>query len=463
MGAVTSLFDRVNGTISRHGMFTRGQKVGVAVSGGADSVCLLYLLVELAPRWDVRLTVLHLDHRLRGSESRQDAEFVKNLAERLGLPFHLREANIALGAGNLEQAARRARLAFFREMIGSGVVDRVAVGHTRSDQAETVLFRFLRGSGTAGLAAIRPTTSAGIVRPLLEVERPEVECFLRDRGIPWREDSTNRSLQFARNRIRHGLMPQLTSEWNPKIRETLASTADWAQAEEAYWAVEIDRLAAGRLLERDGAILVRVDSLTDLPLAVARRLVRRAIERAKDDARGVDFYHVAAVIAMAGALQGSGRVQVPGLEIVRSFEWLRFGRTGGVEKCGYRVPAPVPGTVQVPGTEVPIRLELIEKSETSEVSECVYNNGMGCLDWRSLSGFLEVRNWQPGDQYQPAGGKGTEKIKTLFQQARIPIWERGSWPILVDGDAIVWTRRFGAAADFAAHAGTEVILRVREA
>src|SRR6185503_18291035 len=166
---------------------------------------------------------------------------------------------------NLEEAARHARQTFFREVMKSGAVDRVAVGHTRSDQAETVLFRFLRGSGTAGLAGIRPVTSTGIIRPLIEVDRTEVEHFLRDRGIPWREDSTNASCRFARNRIRHDLLPQLAREWNPGIVETLAQTADWAQAEEEWWAAELDRF---EFVEKDGAILVSADVLASLPMAV---------------------------------------------------------------------------------------------------------------------------------------------------------------------------------------------------
>jgi tRNA(Ile)-lysidine synthase len=445
-------------------MLTRGQTVGVAVSGGADSVCLLHVLLELAARWDVRLAVLHLNHGLRGLESDQDAEFVRRLAAQLGLPFHLRESDLASAHGNLEQAARRARLEFFRETIACCAVDCVAVGHTSSDQAETVLFRFLRGSGTAGLAAIRPTTPEGIIRPLLDVGRDQVEQFLRERGISWREDSTNASPQFARNRIRHELLPQLASQWNPRIRETLVNTADWAQAEEAYWRVEIDRLDAAHLLMRDGAILIRVESLTDLPLAAARRLIRRAIERVKGDTLGFDFHHIGTVLSMAESLQGTGRLQLPGLEIVRSFEWLRFGRSGTQtgEEGNYRLPATIPGTIRVPGTGIGLRLELIEKAETSEACGCVYNNHVGCLDWGSLSGSLEVRNWRPGDRYQPAGSTRKEKIKTLFQLARIPVWERGRWPILADGASIVWARRFGPSADFVAKAGTLVILTVQE-
>jgi tRNA(Ile)-lysidine synthase len=447
-------------------MFEPAQQVGVAVSGGADSVCLLHVLLELAPRWDLRLRVLHLDHGLRGEESRQDAEFVRHLASRLGLPLSLRETSVAASPDNLEQAAREARQSFFRETIRSGAVERVALGHTRSDQAETVLFRFLRGAGTAGLSGIRPVTSEGIVRPLIDVERSEAQQFLRQRGIAWREDSTNRSLQFARNRIRHELLPQLAREWNPAIAETLANTADWALAEEAYWHAEIDRLAAEHLTAADdaGAVLLHAGVLAALPLAVARRLVRRAMELAKGDLRGIDFGHIASVMDIATGSEGHGRLQAPGLDIFRSFEWLRFAQPGAgrVETRDYRLPVTVPGTVRVPGANFAISLELIDKSELSVSPDCVYNSQVGCLDWQRLSGSLELRNWRPGDQYQPAGYPGQEKIKTLFQQARIPLWERRHWPVLTDGSAIVWARRFGPAAGLVAEQDAKVILKIRE-
>jgi tRNA(Ile)-lysidine synthase len=464
MKAVSRLLDRIAQTIARHRMFEPGQQVGVAVSGGADSVCLLYVLLELAARWDLHLSVLHLDHGLRGEESRQDAEFVRGLADRLGLPFTLRETAVAQSPDNLEQAARQARLAFFRETIASGGVQRVATGHTRSDQAETVLFRFLRGSGSAGLAGIRPVTSEGIVRPLIEVGRSEVRQFLLERGIAWREDSTNSSLQFARNRIRHELLPQIAREWNPAIGETLANTADWALAEEAWWDAEIDRLASRHLTTSNDAILLHAGLLATLPLAVARRLVRRAMEAAKGDLRGIDFGHIRSVMDLARSTEGHGRLQAPGLDIFRSFEWLRFGRpgAGGLETRNYRLTLAVPGTVRVPGSSLAISLELIDKSGPSVSPEWVYNDWVGCLDWQRLSGSLELRNWRPGDQYQPVGYSGQEKIKTLFQQARIPLWERRHWPVLTDGSSIVWARRFGPAAGLVAEQDAKVILKIRE-
>jgi tRNA(Ile)-lysidine synthase len=447
-------------TIDRYRMFEGARRVGVATSGGADSVCLLHALGELAGRYGIALSVVHLDHGLRGAESRSDAEFVRDLAGRLCLPFHLRTLDLRGAGGNLEQEARRARLAFFGELIETGVLDRVATGHTRSDQAETVLFRFLRGSGGAGLSGIRPVTAEGVVRPLIAIDRTQVIGYLNARGIAWREDSSNRSPDFARNRIRHELLPQLAREWNPAIVETLAHMADWATEEEACQAAGTDRLAAEHFHQSPGAVTIRVDVLASLPRAAARRLVRRAIEQVKGDLRAVGFPHVEAVLDLAEDPEG-GYADLPGVAVCRSFDWVRFSLPQPA--CEWRVNVPIPGHVQVPGTALSISLEIVDNSETSRPSDYVYNIEMGCLDWKRLPGFATLRNWRPGDRYQPMGSPGESKLKDLFQRARIPVWERTGWPILETGEQIVWSRRFGAAVWCAAGPETPVILRVREA
>ena len=182
------------------------------------------------------------------------------------------------------------------------------------------------------------------MRPLLEVTRAETEAFLRARGVAWREDSTNLSARFARNRIRHNLLPQLTREWNPALEETLAKTADWALAEEAYWKEELARLAAGCLRDDGAAVLARADVLARLPLAAARRMVRLAIERTKGDLRAIGLDHVDRALEMARAAKGHGRVQAPGLGITRSFNWIRFAPPQP-PPLAWEEPATVPGRV----------------------------------------------------------------------------------------------------------------------
>ncbi len=459
---------RVAEIITRYSMFQTGQRVGVAVSGGADSVCLLHVLVELRERWNLDLTVLHLDHQLRGAESQTDARFVAELARSLGLALHAEVVDIARFAtetgDNLEQAARRERRRIFGDLVRSGKLDRVALGHTRSDQAETVLFRFLRGSGTAGLAGIRPVTSDGFVRPLLAVDRFDVEQYLRERKIPWRDDSSNASLAFARNRIRHELLPQLQRDWNPALIETLAHTADWAFEEEAWWAAEIARLAALHLQIKPPAVYLRAQALEDLPPAAARRLARRALECVKGDLLGIDFSHVRQILALAVQHQGDGRLQVPGVDVFRSFEWLRLAPPGldTLENRNYRYALAVPGSVVLHRAGAVIEAEVIETKASTVREDSGYNEGACCLDRDRVSGPLEVRNWRPGDQYQPAGHLGDEKMKILFQRERIPLWERRSWPIITNHDQIVWARRFGPASHAAATPDSRTILRIRE-
>jgi tRNA(Ile)-lysidine synthase len=184
------------------------------------------------------------------------------------------------------------------------------------------------------------------------------------------------------------------------------------------------------------------------------------MERVKGNLLGIDFRHIDGVLDLARGASGARRIQTPGLDIRRSFEWIRFAAP--VEIPPYSIPAAPPGIVYIPGTNGAISLELVEKPETSTSNGSVYNGEMGCVDWARVSASLELRNWRSGDRYRPLGQPGVKKLKALFQLARIPHWERSRWPVLVAGDSVVWTRGFGPAAEFAAGPAARTILTVRE-
>ena len=321
------------------------ERVGVAVSGGADSVCLLHVLRELAPRWDLRLIVLHLDHGLRGEESRQDAEFVRALAAGWGCRSALREADVARqSAGNLEAggAGGAAGTSFARQSPPARSA-RVAPGHTRSDQAETVLFRFLRGAGTAGLAGIRPVTADGIVRPLIDIDRaPKWRQFLRARGI-----AVAGGLDQCAARVRAQPHPPRSFCRNLRGSGIRPSGKPWPKPRIGRWRKrrigkrKSSGWRRGAFGARRCAVLLRADALAALPLAVARRLVRRAMERAKGDLARHRFRAHCRGAGLGRAAEGHGRVQAPGLDIFRSFDWLRFAppRVRGVASPHYRADA----------------------------------------------------------------------------------------------------------------------------
>ena len=421
----------------RYNMLAPGDRVVAAVSGGADSVCLLSVLGELASRLEVTVAgVAHLNHKLRGEASEEDERFVAALAARHGVPFYREESGAGQAGGNLEQTARRERLQFFSRLIREGKASRIATGHTRDDQAETVMFRLLRGSGLAGLAGILPVTAEGLIRPLLDAGRAEVREFLRERGIAWREDASNEDRRFARNRIRRDLLPQLAREWNPEIGAALGHLADLAGEEERWWRAEIGTLADKLFSAVEGGVEIRAEALAGLPRAAARRLVRHVIRRV---GRGAEFEHVEKVIGLAQSRHGSGCVELPGMVAERSFDWMRFAAPGG-----HLTPRAV--TVEAPGRYLWAGGEVcFEVNEKPQRAGCVR------LKWRGqpVPARLELRGWKAGDHYRPWGLPRDQKIQEMFQKARVPSWKRELWPIVSNGSKIVWVRDFGAAADFA--------------
>ena len=247
-----TLLDTVRGGIERQGLLRAGERVGVAVSGGADSVALLLLLLELRKQLGVVLSVAHFNHKLRGKDSEADEKFAAKLASKYGLAFHAGHADVGAKAkrdkANLEDTARRARYEFFATLVQGGHLDKVAVAHTADAQAETVLAHILRGTGLAGLGGIHPQVGH-VVRPLLGVRRAELRAYLRAKKQTWREDATNRDTKRLRARIRKILMPILESRFQPAVVEHLATLAELAREDEGFLdALVNDRI--GRCVEK---------------------------------------------------------------------------------------------------------------------------------------------------------------------------------------------------------------------
>ena len=293
---------------------SRGRAVVVGLSGGADSVALTEALASLAPETGLRVVAAHLDHGLRpGSEA--DAEFCRGVAERLGVAFRAGRADVrgraARERGGLEEAARHERYAFLRRVGAEEGAVAVAVAHTRDDQAETLLMRLLRGSGSAGLAAMRPLTG-DLLRPLLGVSREQVIEHLRLRGLTWREDATNGDLSILRNRVRHELLPYLEARFNPNLRATLGRTAGVLHDEADVLGALGDELYRAASLRAVGRSALALPALRSAPRAVARLAVRRALAEA-GGLRGVSRLHVDTILALAASpARGLKRLALPG-------------------------------------------------------------------------------------------------------------------------------------------------------
>lgn len=450
-----------------------GDRVGVAVSGGADSVALLHFLTRLAPQLGIEVIAVHINHHLRGAESDGDEAFVGELAEHLGAGFIREDADISDRPDNLEQAARDARRSVFYSLMTANRVHRIATGHTLSDQAETVLFRLLRGAGVTGLAGMRPVTVDGLFRPLLIFRRDEIREWLVANGLPWREDSSNADTRFRRNYLRHDLIPRIRAELNPNMERVLAGVALRAQAEEDYWFEVIEPLFARFAAPFGNGLIGDVQFLQNQALAVKRRLLRRACQQVKGNLRGLDGRHIDGLLAICTSTEGNDRLLIPGLDALRSYGKLRLSLPlrPDDQKRHYRIPIRPGVDMELPFGAGLIRLDIVQEVAERKSFYVNVNDETGYTDTAKLSveavgglaglDNLIVRNWEPGDEYQRAGHLSSHKLKALFQQEKILLWERRHWPILEFRGEIAWARQFGAADRFARGCSELPLLLVR--
>ena len=410
-----------------------GARLGVAVSGGADSVALLDILLRLG----YPLHVLHVNHGLRGADSEEDERFVRVLADRCRLPVEVLRAPPPPPGGNLEQTLRRIRYSFFEDARRRLRLERIATGHTLSDQAETVLLRLARGAGVQGLCGVHPVTRHGVIRPLLACRREEIRGYLSSRGLTWREDASNADPRWRRNLVRAELLPRLRDALNPQLEAALARTAALAWDDEQDWQRRV-REALETLPPNQRPRIVESRWLRALGPALGRRVVRALLAEAAGTDRRLGLDHAGAAWRLATGPEGGGRLLAPGVEVWRSLEWVRFAppraarsaappETARLDTCGQALLGP--WTILVSG---------------HPPGGCY--DEVSALDPRAVSFPLTARFWRPGDRFQPAGRGGPLKLKDLFQKAGIPSWERTEWPMVESGGRIIWCRGFGAAA-----------------
>ena len=469
-----SLIDRVRRTIRHHALIPSGSRVVIGLSGGADSVALAVLLSELAPDGPFEIARLaHLHHGLRGTAADEDEQFCRTLAAELALPIDVERVDVRAlardGRLSLEEAGRDARYRFFSRTADLVGADRIAVGHTLEDQAETFLMNLLRGAGARGLAGMHPR-SGRVIRPLLEVRHAELREFLAARGMTFREDETNQDTSLLRNRVRHVVMPFLEEHVSPGVRSVLARNAALARDDAAWLELEAcrawDRVAA----PADGGIDLDCAALAREPPALARRVALRALE-AVSGPRFVGFDHVDALLAMAGGEAAVAAGDFPGQRAERRGNLVALRRREGPGRGrraapgGFCCPLPVPGEARVAEVAATITAELVAAPFAGGLEEFIAGAGgrVAVVDAAAVSGGLQVRSRQPGDRFTPLGLAGTKKLQDFLVDRKVAEATRDKVPLVVTSDnRIVWVAGHAVCGDFRVTAGTRavVILKV---
>jgi tRNA(Ile)-lysidine synthase len=463
---VHALAERLLDTIQKRGSVRAGDRLAVAVSGGADSVALLFLLLELRTELGIVLSVAHVNHQLRGGESDEDEHFVAELANTNGLELHLCSSPVASRAG-IEAAARELRYEFFRQLAREGRVTNIATAHTLDDQAETVLLRIFRGTGIRGLGAIHPRIvfqeqgriCGEVLRPLLGFRRAALHEFLRQGGQAWREDSSNQNLTFLRNRLRHRLLPLIAEEFGEAAIEHMGELAEIARAEEEHWQSAHPEVNASSGLapnnRHDSSLPLKL--LLSLSLAGQRRLVRAWLVANAPDLR-ISFRLIEEALELARGETGQQ------LELTAAWMLRRKPDDLSLEPWADRAEArdyeyllAIPGAVKVPELGASIEAIVVDVDTVS-----LEDRGQ-LLDSRFMLKEVLIRNWRAGDRYWPAHTSAAKKVKELLSDRHATGIDKKLWPVAVaEGRGLVWMRGFSVPAALRAPPDSSKAIWIRQ-
>ena len=488
---LSDVLRQVRQTIGTHDMLARGTQLVVGVSGGPDSLCLLHVLVRLRHPLGLGLHVGHLNHGARGAAADADAGFVEMVAADWNLPATVEKLDVvAFGRAHkltFEEAARRVRYAFLSriaERIGAGSI---AVGHNADDQAETVLMHLLRGSGSAGLRGmlhVTPITDCrlldpffqghvtdlAIIRPILDVPRDDIEHYCEEAGLVPRFDRSNLDTTHFRNRLRHELLPVL-STYNPKIRDRLRHTASVITAEHRLLTQVRDRAWARTVrAEPDGWVVFDRSAWRALSVALQRATLRHATYRLRQGLRDVGFVHIENARRVGLRSETGSQATLPqDLCLTVGYDYVALGPAGDAGQPPDQpllgnarlLPVQLPGAVRLPETEWALRIEVPVELDAARIV-ANRDSWTAYVDADALTDPLALRSRRPGDRFRPHGlGGHTVKLSKLMINLKIPRAWRDQIPVLVSGEDIVWLCGYRIGEDIAIGPATQRVARLR--
>ncbi len=450
-----TLLEQVATTMRRRIRAPRGVRVLAAVSGGADSVALAWLLAALSKRGTIALAgIAHLNHQLRGADADADEAFCHSLALRIGVPFRSTRADVAALARSrresIEAAARRARYAWLAEAAEDLDARYIATGHTLDDQAETVLLRLLRGAGTRGLSGIRVTRGA-VIRPLLDCRRTEIRAFLAAERETFREDASNADISIPRNRLRHELLPVI-DRLAPRGLDALARTAALAVEDEEFLLSQAIIAARSVVLSSADGVQLQKAPLQALAPAIGRRVIRAAVELAAPlDVTRLTSTHIEAVWRLVASPRDL-IVEIPGIRVEAvggRVGLVPVGRVSGRAE-GFDGTLDVPGTATLAGTGWRISAEVRDQSAWPGVEVSRGRESLQIAVPASMVGrSVTVRSRRPGDRIKPIGAPGRKKLQDLLVDRKVPRGERDQVPVVVDQNGqVVWVVGVAMADEF---------------
>jgi tRNA(Ile)-lysidine synthase len=448
--------------IRNHQLLSYGDRILLAVSGGSDSTAMLHLFLATMREFNLEMKIGHLNHGLRGAESDGDEEFVKELGKTFQIPViaqRLACNDQAPSVGsNLENWARQRRYEFLNRAAEASGASKIALGHTMNDQAETVLMRLIRGSGTRGLAGMPVIRERKFIRPMLWIKREDIQTYLRSEQFAWREDTSNQNVSFLRNRLRADLIPHLLKSYNPNIVQSLAHAAACLREETDALGELVQSIIAKEATRSWNQIAWQVSRLETYPDVVRRQLIRDSVRQMPGAPELISRNMLESIMELVLPGKSGKSVMIGQLQATRDFDFLVIESRSKdpAHAMEYDYHLEIPGEVRI---EAVGSLFLAYLPPQSSHQGCV-NRWELLLSPTELKTGLRVRSWRPGDRYSPTGYCNPKKLKELFTERKISRAERHLWPVVTLNDNIVFMKDFPLGADMMPGTPSQRTLRV---
>ncbi|MEG2440662.1 MAG: tRNA lysidine(34) synthetase TilS [Acetivibrio sp.] len=452
---------KVRAYIQKQNMLQENDKVILGISGGADSVCLFLVMLELKKEYNLSFVLVHVNHGVRGMEADRDQKFVEALGERYGIKvrsFKKKMKEYAKENGlSEEEAGRKLRYECFHQVLKEESATKIAVAHNMNDNAETMLFHLARGSGMRGLCGIPPMRDK-IIRPLLCVNRQEIEGYLKEKGQIFCVDATNMKDDYARNRIRHGILPVMEEEINKRTVENMGRAAGLLREAQDY--IDKNTKIALKTIVHfvNGQYLLQVESLKKEEPIIQKEVIRKVILDYAGELKDIDNGHIEQILGLL-EMESGKKIHLPyGLEAQREYENIRIGSPPQEDEC-YEFIISEEGIYEIPGTSWKLGISIEENHEKLE--KIPKNDYTKWFDYDRIGRTISLRNRRQGDCFQVNEQGGMKKLKDYFIDRKIPREKRDRIPLLAHERHILWIIGERSSEGYKITKNTKTILKVR--
>lgn len=444
--------EKILKTIKENKLIKKGDKIILGISGGPDSICLFNILYSLKKEFNLKLVLVHVNYNFRGKDSISDEKFIRNLAKKFKIKLHVKNIKLSdYKKKNLEEYFREVRYNYFNEILKLEKAQKIAVAHNKDDQIETILMHFMRGSGLAGLSGMKIKNNK-IIRPLMETKKKDILAYLKQEGIKYREDKTNKDLKFTRNRIRHQLIPYLEKNYNPNLRDTLYKNSLILRDEQELISNLVKDIFDKKVLKSENKYEISFKNFNSFHIALRRRLLICVInEKFKKD---ISLLMVNEILNLLDNSKNGSKKIIKEIEIIKNYDKITIRETKEqtiVKKLNLKI---------VGETKIPF---LGFKFITKKVDRCSRISKNKCyIDLNKVNEELFVRVREKGDKFCPKGIAGSQKLKDFFINQKIEQDKRDYIPLVVnDKNEIVWIVGFRVDKRFVPEKKSKNILEIR--